>query len=78
MRNSDGRLTVRIGQSFLGVCNTTGIQHRVEGLDGAASVADMLSLATTSGGALSLKGPGEADLLVSVLGDGDVMSLHEG
>ena len=50
----------------------------MEGANGVLVVTGVLSLASTSPGALSFDGPSEAHFVPSMLGDFDFMSIHEG
>ena len=50
----------------------------MERANGVLVVTSVLSLASTSPGALSFDGPSEAHFLPSMLGDFDFMSIHEG
>ena len=49
----------------------------MEGTNGVLVVASVLSLAATGFGTLSFDGPGEANFIPSVLGDLDLMTIHQ-
>ena len=57
--------------------HSTVREETVEGLGGVAGVAHMVGGATAGRGAAPLEGPGQADRLARVLGDGDIMAFQE-
>jgi hypothetical protein len=46
------------------------------GTVGGLGVTEMLALALTASQTLSLESPNKADILVGVLGNGDILSFH--
>ena len=62
--------------SFLWVCNATGVHEAMDALNGDAAISDVSGGAAATSGAFALEGPSEADRLPRVLGDVNVVPFH--
>ena len=69
-------MSILEGYSVLAGGNTTRIHQAMDVLDGVASVANVVSAASTGASAFSSEGPGQAHGLAVVSGNGWVVSTH--